>query len=270
MPQRAGIHYHLLSRPDQPTLIFLHGFLGSLDDWQLIPSELSDKFGLLTIDLPGHGQSLSTDAADYSIENCAKNIIDLCDQLQLKRLILVGYSMGGRVALYLLTYYPDRFERAVIESATPGLMTDSERQTRIAHDNALAKQLEQTNLKSWLSRWFAQPLFDSLGEQADLLETMIRSRMNNDKTGLALSLRMMTTGRQPDLWSKLGEIKIPLLLIAGELDSKYTQIIKQTADLCPNAQPVIIKKAGHNVHLAQPTRYLDELIRFLTHKKKDY
>lgn len=264
MSQRAGIHYHLLSRPDQPTLIFLHGFLGRSDDWESITSKLSDIFGILTIDLPGHGQSLSTDADDYSIENCAKNIIDLCDQLQLERLILVGYSMGGRLSLYLLTHYPGRFERAVIESATPGLKTDSERQTRIAHDNALAEKLEQTDLESWLGQWYAQPLFDSLTGNATLLKQVMVDRLKNDRSGLTLSLKLMTTGRQPNLWPKLGEIKIPLLLIAGDLDSKYTQIIKQTADLCPNAQPVIIKNAGHNVHLEQPERYLDELKRFLT------
>ena len=269
MPQTTGLHYHFRPQPDRPTIIFLHGFLGCSDDWDLITGELSDQFGFLTIDLPGHGKNLSTNVDDFLIENFAENIISLCDHLQLESLILVGYSMGGRVSLYLLTHYPGRFEQAIIESATPGLKTEAERQQRIRHDADLAEQLEQAELESWLGRWYAQPLFASLSENQALLGKTIRSRMNNSKTGLAMSLKMMTSGRQPDLWSKLGEIKIPLLLMAGELDSKYSEIVKKTADLCPNAQLVIIEEAGHNVHLEQPERYLDELKRFLTKPKND-
>lgn len=268
MPQSVGLYYNLLSRPDRPTIIFLHGFLGGSDDWEMITNDLSNQFGILMIDLPGHGQNSSTNENDFLIENCAKNIISLSDQLRLTDLILVGYSMGGRLAFYLLTHYPGRFKRAVIESANPGLKRETERQQRIINDTALAEQLERTDLKDWLGRWYTQPLFASLRDNPARLEKVVKTRINNDKAGLAMSLKMMTSGRQPDLWPKLGKIDIPLLLIAGELDSKYSELAKQTADLCPNAQAVIIKQAGHNVHLEQPELYLTELKRFLTRDKK--
>ena len=263
MPAHQGLHYNFIPHTDQPVVLFLHGFLGSSDDWQQITNRINDSYGILTVDLPGHGRSLSENADNYLIENCAGNIVSLLDYLNLERVILVGYSMGGRLGLYLLTHFQNRFYQAVIESSSPGLKTETERENRSAHDKSLAAKLTKTDLSSWLNQWYAQPLFASLREKPELFKRTITSRMNNDPTGLALSLEMMTVGRQQNLWPKLNEINRPLLLIAGELDSKYTKIIQQTADLCPNAQPVIIENSGHNVHSEQPERYLEELTRFL-------
>lgn len=234
--------------------VFLHGFLGSGADFDSVISRL----GGYTIDLPGHGATRFS--SEFMMSNTATAIVNLLDQLQIDQTNLVGYSMGGRLALYLALNYPNRFPKAVIESGSPGLRTESERLDRIKRDRALADRLE-TDFNQFLIDWYNQPLFQSF-KLHPRFEEMLKERSRNDPGELARSLREMGTGMQPSLWEKLQTYHNPLLLIVGEYDRKFVAINQEMASLCKTAELSIVSDAGHNVHFEKPDEFVDRVNTF--------
>ncbi len=139
----AELHYVLAGSHDRRAILFLHGFMGTANDWEVCIDRLANEFFCIAVDLPGHGQSIDRDPWLYSMEGCARALIDILDDLGLQQCGLVGYSMGGRVALYVVSTYPERFDGLVLESASPGLRTDAERAARRQADEQLAQELQQ-------------------------------------------------------------------------------------------------------------------------------
>ena len=117
-------HYSFRGNRAKPLILFLHGFMGDNKEFNEIISLLSDQFFSLTVDLPGHGKTRVLGGEKcYMMSNTAEALINLLDQLNVKKCFLVGYSMGGRLALYLNLHFPQYFSKVVIESASPGLKT---------------------------------------------------------------------------------------------------------------------------------------------------
>ena len=200
---------------------------------------------------------------NWGMENTAAVIITLLNELSIGKCFLVGYSMGGRLALYLMLHYPQYFSKVVLESASPGLKTAAERQERIARDTLLADRLENDNLERFLTDWYRQPLFSDLQNHPRFRE-MFERRLRNNPAGLAKSLREMGTGCQPSLWEKLSQNKIPLLLVVGEKDTKFRSIADEMASLCSTATVEVIKGCGHNVHFEEPGKFVTEVEKFLS------
>jgi 2-succinyl-6-hydroxy-2,4-cyclohexadiene-1-carboxylate synthase len=254
----------ITGKEQRPTVLFLHGFMGSGDDWEVIISLLGKNFRCLTVDLPGHGQTASLNHyLCWDMENTAAAIISLLKKFAIKKCFLAGYSMGGRLALYLALHYPHFFSKLILESASPGLKTIEERKTRIEQDDRLAVQLENSDFKFFLSEWYQQALFRGLSELPQF-EEMFQRRLNNDPQALAKSLREMGTGRQPSLWKKLFHNRIPLLLVVGEKDRKFRSIAEETASICSFATVKVIKSCGHNVHFEKPGIFAAEVENFLS------
>ena len=247
-------HYRQYGEPKQTTVVMLHGFMGAADDWTEEITEPLIEAGLsvVTIDLPGHGRTIVDDEDDYFIDNCAAEIVRLFDKLKLPSVHLVGYSMGGRLALYLAVHYVDRINRVVLESASPGLKTEIERQRRILEDAALAERILTVPFERFLREWYAQPLFASMSSSPEKLEALIARRLDNDPRSLCLSLQGTGTGAQPSLWENLDQLTMPLFLIAGEKDAKFSAIGRAMAERCPVAKLRVVPDAGHNVHWEQP------------------
>ena len=248
-------HFRQYGDPKQMTVLMLHGFMGAADDWtdQLTEPLIEAGLSVVTIDLPGHGETIMHGGVDsYRLENCADEIVRLLDNLKLSSVHLVGYSMGGRLALYLAVHFAARVSRVVMESASPGLKTEIERQRRIIEDAALAKRIQTEPFEKFLHAWYAQPLFASMASDRQKLDALIARRLTNDPRSLALSLQGMGTGAQPSLWDDLDQISTPLLLIAGEKDAKFSDIGREMAERCPVARLHIVAGAGHNVHWEQP------------------
>ena len=246
-----------------PTILFLHGFLGNKDDWRDIARSFHDRYRTLAVDLPGHGETVVADDALYRMENCASGIVQWLDDMRVTDCSVVGYSMGGRLAMYLAVVFPDRFRAFVLESTSPGLRTAEERQARVAHDNRLADEIEQTDFGEFLDNWYRQPLFASLASDPSALNRMIEHRLANDPAGLARSLKYMGTGTQPSLWERLGEITAPMLLLTGEHDAKFTGIAQQMTRLCSGVETRIISRCGHNIHVKRPQAFVRETRLFL-------
>lgn len=251
-----------------PPVLFLHGFLGNAQDWSDVITFFSDERWCLAVDLPSHGKTVVNGSEEnYRMENCANGLIHFLDSLGIDKCNIVAYSMGGRLALYMAVNFPHRFQRVVLESASPGLKTKQERQVRRAHDNMLAERLKAGSLKQFMKEWYDQPLFASLKQNKVRFAKLLTNRINNNKGGLttsiATSLRMMGAGVQPSLWAELHKIEACLLLIVGEKDDKFKRIATEMAPRCPRASVSIVDGAGHNVHWERPEEYARTVKDFL-------
>lgn len=257
-----NLHFNLSGPAGKPVIIFLHGFLGSSADWDFAVEHFQFDYQCLCVDLPGHGQTRLADPKHYSIPITARLLIDLLDQLQIKKANLLGYSMGGRVALYLAVHYPSNFEKIILESASPGLEDVTERKKRQEQDEQLAHVLEKKNLKQFLREWYHRPLFKNLLEQADF-EKIFQRRLKNNPIELAKSLRYMGVGNQDSLWPRLPEIHLPVLLLAGEMDQKFCDIAQRMQKMNPGFTLAIIEDSGHTIHFENEKRFLQKVSDFL-------
>ena len=128
-------NYSFKVNKEKPIIIFLHGFMGNIHEFDEAIKLLFNDFSYLTIDLPGHGKTqVLGDDECYTMASTAQAIISLLDKLNINQCYLIGYSMGGRLALYLTLHFPQRFIKVVLESASPGLATEIKRLARIKSD----------------------------------------------------------------------------------------------------------------------------------------
>ena len=239
-----------------PRLARLHGFTQTGRSWAPLLTALHERLGdhhaVLTPDLPGHGtrSDVRTDlwgAARLLAEECG-------------RAAYVGYSMGGRVALHLGLERPDLMERLVLVSATGGIEDAGQRAARRREDEALAQSLETEGVDAFLQRWLSTPLLAGLPADAAGLE----ARRENTAAGLAAALRMMGTGTQEPLLRRLNELTVPVLVVAGERDDKFTeQALHLGGWIGPTAELALVPDAGHACHLENPDAFLDLLVPFL-------
>lgn len=258
--------YYSEGDPRNPSILFLHGFMGDRFEFKQATTILSKQFYCVAIDLLGHGQTKAIDQGtdrdqDYTIESTANFIIKFLDLLGVERCFLVGYSMGGRLALYLALHFPQYFSRVVLESASAGLRTEVERSDRRSLDRQLAAKLETGDFRLFLENWYRQPVFASLRSHPNFAQ-MLEQRLNNSPSQLAKSLRNLSLGTQPSLWEKLSENEIPLLLFAGELDPKFVQINRQMEKLCKFSKLEIIPSCSHNIHFQIPSLFIEKVQAF--------
>lgn len=239
---------------ENPPLLFLHGFMGNSRDWAPIVARLHDRYRCLAVDLPGHGKSSVRKPAQCTMPAAAAAVIALMEAWGVERTGLVGYSMGGRLALYLAIHFPGRFTHLVLESSSPGLRTAAERQARRRWDDSIARKLEQLPFAEFLGEWYAMPLFETLRAHPSYSD-LLQRRLHNDPAQLAMSMRQMGTGSQPSLWEEWERLEIPSLLLAGELDEKYVGISAEMHAHNPQATRLIIPGAGHNIHAEQPDTF---------------
>ena len=255
-------HYSFRGNKAQPLILFLHGFMGNSNEFDAVISWLSDQFCCLTVDLPGHGKTKVLGGEEcYSMSNTAHALMNWLDWLNIETCFLVGYSMGGRLALYLSLYFPHRFSKIVLESASPGLKLQRDRLERRQGDFELAKQLEKSDFSMFLENWYAQPLFASLKKHPEF-KKMIDHRLKNNPVQLAKSLRNLSTGCQPCLWEKIKENQNPLLLLVGENDTKFVAINSEMARLCPFATLEVVSHCGHNIHFEHPKTFVEKVKSF--------
>jgi 2-succinyl-6-hydroxy-2,4-cyclohexadiene-1-carboxylate synthase len=249
------VRYHLCQAGSGEPVFLLHGFTGSYRSWErlIATGPLVDSRKLF-LDLPGHGRTESPRSpARYHIHHLATDMVRLADHLRIDRFGLMGYSMGGRLALYTALEHPARVRWLVLESASPGLATEQERRERRLQDEALAQRIEDEGVAPFVARWEALPLWESqrrLG--SDVRSALREQRLANDPVGLANSLRGLGTGAQPSLWARLHELSMPVLLVTGDDDHKFTALAARMCQANPRLQRLAFAEAGHAVHLEQP------------------
>ena len=248
------------------TLVLLHGFTGSGANWAEHAARLrAAGLRVLCPDLPGHGSNLPDAFNDYTIESTAAQLASLLEREESGPVHLLGYSMGGRLALYFALHYPEKVRSLILESASPGLATAAERAARKISDDALADRIEREGIPAFVGFWESLPLWKSQNRLPAAARLWLHEqRLHNDASGLAESLRGMGTGVQPSLWERLGELAMPVILLAGAEDAKFAEIARQMAERIPQAQLAIIPDAGHTVHLEQSDAFQKVVLEFVT------
>jgi len=271
MPPPPLLHCEWQGNPSGPPVVFLHGFMGSGSDWAEVIDLLSGVYHCLTIDLPGHGKSLNfTDHGAYTLSAASLGVAAAMNEAGIRSAPMVGYSMGGRVALDLAIHHEHLCSRLVLESASAGIPKEEARAERLASDEKRARELEQGPFEDFLRTWYAQPIFVSLTDDVKGLEEVLRRRRANEPVELAKALRGMSVGAQAPLWAFLPGLNIPVLLVAGKRDGKYADVIRQMALLLPRATVEIIPGVGHNAHVESPSLMARLIKQFLQGVEDSY
>jgi 2-succinyl-6-hydroxy-2,4-cyclohexadiene-1-carboxylate synthase len=221
---------------------FVHGFTQTGKSWVAAAQAMGDSTNTF-VDAPDHGES---QGISLSLQETGDELADIAFGK-----VLIGYSMGARMALHAAIQHPYAMTGLVLVSGTPGIEDDSERAARVQADEVLASRIESIGTPEFIQEWIRHPLF----AKSKFSNEEIQDRSRNTPASLATSLRKCGTGQQEPLWVHLQEINIPVLLICGARDEKFTEIAKRMNQLMPHSTLRILDKAGHNAHLDQPEAF---------------
>lgn len=212
---------------------------------------MQSDFTPLCLDAPGHGKNHN---GARSLPQSAKDIATA-----MQPGILIGYSMGARMALHVALQHPQMVSQLVLISGTPGLVTQAERSARLQSDNELADHIEKIGTSAFIDEWLALPIFagltDSTNQRID--------RLRNTAKGLADSLRFAGNGTQEPQWQNLHQLAMPVHLIVGETDAKFRAIANDMQPLLSSSHLTVVPNVGHTVHLEDPAstgHILDSII----------
>lgn len=229
-----------------------HGFTQNLQCWGSLAENLAFDHEVLLVDCPGHGESVHDDA---SLWEAAELLLEVGGNAT-----YLGYSMGGRMALHAALAAPSNVSRLIMIGATAGIDDGVERVQRRERDAELADRLIRGGLPAFLDDWLSLPLFAGLTEQAACRDQRLRNRVE----GLAASLTNCGTGAQESLWGRLVELTMPILIVAGSNDQKFTEIGHRIVSKAKNAQVQMANPTGsHAIHLEQPELVADAVRQFI-------
>lgn len=217
------------------------GFTQTIRSWGTVEARLPRDWDVQGIDIPD-GLDFAATAETIGLRGSTGT--------------WVGYSLGGRLCLRLALDRPDLVERLVLISASPGVASAGERERRIAADERLAQEAERDGVEPFLERWLDQRVFETLPREAAMLEDR---RRGNTVHRIAHQLRALGQGKQEPLWSRLGTLEMPVLIVSGAYDRKYCEIAEQMGAAIPHARVETIPRAGHAVHLERPVEVAELL-----------
>jgi 2-succinyl-6-hydroxy-2,4-cyclohexadiene-1-carboxylate synthase len=227
-----------------PNLVLLHGFTHTGASWDQVVAALPERYRPLAPDIRGHGAASGVRPVSLAA------VVDDLSAAAGGRVELVGYSMGGRIALHVALALPARVRRLVLIGASPGLADPAERAQRRAADERLAEEVASMSIEDFARRWAQTAV---LADQPPAVRAAVgEDRVRNTPHGLAAALRGLGTGALPSLWERLGELKVPVDLVVGERDEKFRAIAEEIAAALPDAKVHVVAGAGHAVHLEAP------------------
>ena len=233
-------------------VVLLHGFTQGGAIWVPIMEAITTRAPIDAPDLPGHG----------SEAHVATDLAATADALARRygKGAYVGYSMGGRIALHVALTHPDLVSHLVLCSTTAGIDDPAERAARLAADSHLASHIRDVGVDTFLTEWLAQPMFSSLAVTTHDAEV----RAANTAEGLAASLESAGTGTQEPLWDRLHILAMPVLVVTGENDQKFTALGRRLVDcIGENARHVEVPGAGHAVPFERSADFAALLSAFL-------
>ncbi|KAB2338921.1 2-succinyl-6-hydroxy-2,4-cyclohexadiene-1-carboxylate synthase [Cytobacillus depressus] len=276
-----GIRYHVdnwvtggslgPADPLKTPLLLLHGFTGSGGSWKELDHYWKGDFNIFAVDIIGHGKTDSPeDVAKYNIEAVADDLYALLLKLKIDQIDVLGYSMGGRLALTFALKYPKKVRKLILESSSPGLVTTSERESRRLQDEKLACRIQNEGIEKFVDYWEDIPLFHSQKRLPESTRQRIRNeRLRNCAKGLINSLRGMGTGAQPSWWNELQKLSNPVLFITGSIDTKFCLIAEKMQSKLKNGTWIEIEDCGHAIHVEKPEMFGTIVSEFLLYEKDD-
>ena len=227
------------------TLVLLHGFTQTGRSWDPVLAVLGPaRYRALAPDLRGHGAAGARRPIGFA--EVVTDVLGAADG----DFTLVGYSQGGRVALHAALAAPQRIRRLVLVSTTAGLDDPAARAARRAADEELAARMEGQGIEAAARAWAAQSLFGGQTEEVRALAH--EDRLRNDPRNLAAALRGIGTGVMEPVWDRLGELRMPAAVLAGERDAKFVELGRRLAEGLPDATFSLVPGAGHALPLEAP------------------
>lgn len=259
----ANIHYEVYGTG--PCVIAIHGFTGDATTWSSFVSSAKQCYTIVSVDLLGHGLSTSpNDPTRYAIDKLVEDLENLLNYLGHKRAHWMGYSFGGRVALYAATRIHHRFSSLILESASPGISDPHTRADRKANDEQLANFIQKHGITRFTEYWEALPIFSTHNNLPSLQKQSLHNqRLRNNPVGLVNSLRGSGTGVQPTVFSELQKIDLPVLCVVGAQDNKFLRIANIMNSRFKTSKVRAIPRSGHTPHLEQPTQFNETVLEFL-------
>jgi 2-succinyl-6-hydroxy-2,4-cyclohexadiene-1-carboxylate synthase len=233
--------------PGTAPMLLLHGMLGGPESWRPVVAALADYPGAIwALALPGHGRPAVPVAGGFfaNVRALAARIDEPCH--------VVGYSMGGRVALGLAALVPDRVIEVTVVSAHVGLDAAA-RKERVLWERAQLDVLLRRGLTAYVDQFEALPIFATqtrLGESARAAQRAQREA--HDALNIARALVELGSGEMPQLAPLLVASRVPVHFVTGSLDSKYVALGHEAVSQIPGAQLHVIEDAGHNLTLEVP------------------
>lgn len=234
-----------------PRLVFLHGWLGAAQDWRETAAPLSNSYRCLALDLPGHGelgnQAEGTRSLDEAVDWLNLRLHELSGE---GGLILVGYSLGGRLAVELALREGSPVKGLVLMSSRPGI-PEAGRDSRKRSDQIWSTQI-RADWEGFLGKWYAQPMFNPQKKTPEEYQALIQKRSANHPGHAADTLLHWSPALQQDRMPWLIDCPVPLLYIAGSLDKTYAEIAGTLRGKSSDRRVEILEETGHAVHLDNP------------------
>lgn len=249
---RGALHYALSGRTHAPTLVLLHPLGADLDVFDPVLPELERFFGVLRIDLAGHGGSRASGAA--SMAEFATDILAVCDSLGIQRAHYCGISLGGAIALELASAHPARVQRLVLANTAPSFPDAEGWDQRI---RTVREQGLNPIIEAMPSRWFTTEFRAQQGELIEGVATRMRQVQPGAYVAACEALKVF------DRSDTLTRLQPPVLVLAGARDAVTT--VEQTESWSaqiPGAD-VVVLDAGHLAVMEQPADFAAALIDFL-------
>lgn len=220
-------------------VVFLHGFAGTRRHWSRVIDALPpERFEPIALDL-ADADPLTPDGVAALVDGGAP-----------ESFALVGYSMGGRLALHVALGMAERVTRLVLVSTSAGIEDPGARSARRIADEALADQVESAGIDAFVTRWSQTPLF--AGDPSWVRQAVAEDERRCAPDTLARCLRTLGPGAMAPMWERLGEITIPTVVLAGERDGAYVEHAERLASSIAGARMVIVRGSGHRIALEAP------------------
>lgn len=261
-----GVKYHLEEKGKGFPLLLFHGFTGDSHTWEPFYEDWSTHSRLIAIDIIGHGKSDSPQEIErYDIISVVKDMKKILEQMGIEKVDLLGYSMGGRLALSFAVLYPEFVRKLILESSSPGLVSETERENRRRQDEKLAKFIVEQGIEKFVDYWENIPLFATQKRLPHTVQAVIREqRLTNSTIGLHNSLVRMGTGAQPSWWQYLHKLEAESLLLTGSLDEKFCSIAESMAAAIKKCEWLKVDGCGHAIHVENPDIFGTIVRRFLS------
>ena len=231
---------------DAPTVTFVPGFMQRGEAWQPVAARLATRY-----------RSSCLDFATWTFEERIEELLAAAVEGD----AVVGYSMGGRLALHAALREPERFRALVLVGVTAGIEDAAQRADRRRSDESLAEWMERRSIEEVVARWEQQPVFAT--QPAELRESQRPGRLSHDPRLLAELLRSAGQGASEPVWHKLRELRCPVLLTAGEQDRRYATAAHRMVERMPHARVRLVADAGHAPQLEAPVEFAELLGEFL-------
>ncbi len=246
-----------------PTVVYLHGFLGSGDVFLPLLNHMDIDVNPVLIDLPGHGSTkYPNEPKRYQLPQQMLDLRTLLDQVVDGPFFLYGYSMGGRLALRYALSHQNHLKGLILESTSHGIQGLGMARDRVSQDVSRSVEILR-GYPDFLEQWNSLPMF--VGGQPDQsdLDSYLAIQSNQDPVGIANSLLGFSAGLMPDVRARLKSIEVPVLLFAGGYDAAYVRSAALMASLIPDCQKAVISSAAHRVHLDAPDQVAGQLTTFI-------